>query len=131
MYVENRWRKQAELVKRITDITNRAVPGNRGVYLRLINTDTPDANNLNSDAVAQRLNFIPNGHTPIGTKLGERILSPLIYFVINAGEQLERPYLVMIITDGCPWNEPEDQLRTSILECSKLLEANGHRKNGK
>lgn len=131
MNVEDRWRKQAELVKRITDITNRAVPDNKGVYLRFINRNTPDANNLDSDAVVQRLNFIPNGPTPIGTKLRKRILDPLIYSVINAGKQLERPYLVMIITDGCPWDEPEDQLRTSILECSKLLEANGHRRDGK
>lgn len=126
---ENRWRKQAELVKRMTNVTNRAVPDNKGVHVRFINTDTPDADNLHGDAVALKLNFTPSGSTPIGTKLKERILNPFIYSSINAGRPLERPYLILIITDGCPQDESEDQLRNSIVDCSRFLAANGYRKD--
>ncbi|KAL2825953.1 hypothetical protein BDW59DRAFT_161332 [Aspergillus cavernicola] len=128
---EKRWLKQKELVTRITNITNRAVPDTKGVHLRLINTDIPDGNNLDSDAVARILNMEPNTHhsTPIGTKLQERILEPLIYSVINSGKKLERPYLILIITDGCPWMEKEDTFRNSIVQCSEFLVKNGYRKD--
>jgi hypothetical protein len=37
----------------------------------------------------------------------------------------------MIITDGCLWDEPNDQLRVSILECGKRLKDAGYRSDGK
>ncbi|KAI1496869.1 ankyrin repeat protein [Biscogniauxia marginata] len=129
MNEEGRWGKQKELVKRITNITNKAVPNNTGVYLRVINRDLPSADNLDGDTVAQKLNFMPDGGTPIGTQLKKRVLEPLVYSVIDGDQPLERPYLVMVTTDGCPWQEPEDQFRTTILECTKKLAGKGYRKD--
>ncbi|KAK2804009.1 hypothetical protein FQN50_006815, partial [Emmonsiellopsis sp. PD_5] len=127
---EDRWTKQREIVKRITDVATRADPNNRGVYFRLINRHTPNADNLDGNAVAQRLlNSTPDGSTPLGTKLRERILNPVIFEPLNAGKRLERPYLIMIITDGCPWDEDEDKLRKAILECSSFLGSKGYRKD--
>ncbi|KAI2634929.1 hypothetical protein GGS26DRAFT_581648 [Hypomontagnella submonticulosa] len=135
----DRWRAQNELVKRISSITTRAVPNNDGCHLRFINKDTPDANNLNKDQIAQRLqSFYPEGYTPIGTKLRENVLDPLIYKDLDAGT-LKRPYLVLITTDGYPTrekafngksigpaddngNEDADRLRKEIRECGKKLE---------
>ncbi|OAT14500.1 hypothetical protein BDBG_18059 [Blastomyces gilchristii SLH14081] len=42
---------------------------------------------------------------------------------------MERPYLIIIVTDGCPTGESEDELRDAILECSKFLGAKGYRKD--
>lgn len=131
---DDRWGKQAQLVKRITSITNRAVPGNKGVHLRFINSSDRGGDNLQSDVVAEKCKFSPDGWTPIGTQLQKQILEPLIYSVINAGMKLERPYLVLIITDGCPSGEENDddsKLRKSILDCSIFLENKGYRKDGK
>ncbi|GAB1310587.1 hypothetical protein MFIFM68171_00797 [Madurella fahalii] len=131
MREEDRWPKQKELAQRIADIAIRAVPGTKkGVHFRFINTSTPDANYLDGNGVLSRLNANqPNGSTPIGTQLKEKILNPLIYSVLDAGKELERAYLIMIITDGCPWNEPDDALRASILECGKRLRAAGYRRD--
>ncbi|KLJ11738.1 hypothetical protein EMPG_09649 [Blastomyces silverae] len=129
MNEQNRWPKQAELAKRITDIATRADPNNRGVYFRLINTTLYNTDNLDGNAVLQTLNFCPDGYTPLGTKLRERILDPLVYAPLNSGGQLERPYLVMIITDGVPSDENTDRLRNEVLECSKFLGTKGYRKD--
>ncbi|KAF4626241.1 hypothetical protein G7Y89_g11917 [Cudoniella acicularis] len=131
MGTDNRWSKQIEIVKVMADVANTFVPFGKGVHLRFINTDTPNANNLDGNGVAQRCNFTPNpSHcTPIGTKLRERILEPFIYSVIRDGKRLERPYLIMIITDGCPWQEPTQELRKSIMGCRKFLEERGYRKD--
>lgn len=131
---EQRWAKQKELVTRMTNIATRAVPGNKGVHLRLINTDISQGDNLDGDAVARILtNMQPHPYhsTPIGTNLKTKILEPLIYSVINSGKKLERPYLILILTDGCPWMEDEDTFRNAIVECSRFLDRNGYRKDGK
>ncbi|KAJ0417681.1 hypothetical protein BJY00DRAFT_315629 [Aspergillus carlsbadensis] len=131
---EQRWRKQRELVKRITSITNRAVPNNRrhGAHLRMINANLYNADNLDSDAVTQIISSMypnPNHSTPIGTNLKRKILDPLVYSVIKSGRKLERPYLILVLTDGCPWMEPEDAFRNAIVDCARFLDRNGYRKD--
>ena len=132
METDGRWDRQAELVQRITSITTKAVPNDRGVALRFINANILNADNLDSDAVAQRIRSVrPDGATPIGTQLREKILKPLVYSVIDSGKKLECPYLVIVMTDGCPWREPDDQFRNAVAECCKYLEAKGYKKDGK
>lgn len=132
-----RWKKQAKLAQLISEVASLAVPDNKGVHLRFINNnDTANSNNLNSNAVAQKINSIKFAWigTPLGTNLKKKILQPFIYSVINSGKRLERPYLIMIITDGAPWREKSDTFRNVILECSRRLEAaqpNAYRKDGK
>ncbi|KAI0599009.1 ankyrin repeat protein [Biscogniauxia sp. FL1348] len=129
---EGRWEKQKQLVERITNITNRAVPNRTGVHLRTINHDLPSADNLDGAAVAQKLSaFVPDGGTPIGTQLRGRVLEPLVYAALGDGDDtvLERPYLVLVTTDGCPWLEAEDMLRTVVLECARRLAGRGYRRD--
>ncbi|KAL2846033.1 hypothetical protein BJX68DRAFT_268890 [Aspergillus pseudodeflectus] len=131
---EQRWAKQRELVTRMTSITNRAVPNNqrKGVHLRMINQSISNADNLDSDAVARIIsNMYPHPYhsTPIGTNLKQKVLDPLVYSVIKAGRKLERPYLILILTDGCPWMEPEDAFRNAIVDCARFLDRNGYRKD--
>jgi hypothetical protein len=132
---EQRWAKQRELVTRMTSITNRAVPNNqrKGVHLRMINQTLSNADNLDSDAVARIIsNMYPSPYhsTPIGTNLKQKILDPLVYSVIKSGRKLERPYLILILTDGCPWMEAEDAFRNAVVDCAKFLDRNGYRKDG-
>jgi len=131
---EQRWTKQRELVTRITDIATRAVPGNKGVHFRLINADLPVADNLDGAAVSRILLSMEPGMynlTPIGTHLRSKILEPLIYSVINSGRRLERPYLILVLTDGCPWTEHVTTFRNAVVECARFLDAKGYRKDGK
>ncbi|KAF2964872.1 hypothetical protein GQX73_g8707 [Xylaria multiplex] len=101
-----RWRAQVELVKRISNITTRAVPDNRGCHLRFINKDTPTYNNLNKDQITDIMEKFPrnDGWTPIGTMLRSHVLDPLIYPDIKANT-VKRPWLVLITTDGYPTKE--------------------------
>ncbi|OAT14499.1 hypothetical protein BDBG_18058 [Blastomyces gilchristii SLH14081] len=69
MREEDRWRKQAELAKLITDIATRADPNNRGVYFHLMNTNLSNADNLDGNAILRTLDFDPDGWTPLGTNL--------------------------------------------------------------
>lgn len=129
MQTGSRWPSQKQLVAKIANITSRAVPENKGAHLRFINKVITAADNLNSDQVAANLDFTPYGSTPIGTQLRAKILQPLIYDVIDANKPLERPYLIIITTDGCPWEEPEDKLRTVVLECAEKLNEKGYRRD--
>lgn len=103
----DRWQSQIALVKKMTDITTRAVPNNRGCHLRFINRDTPDSNNLDDVAIEKIFNAYGrgNGWTPIGTKLREHVLDQFIYKELKTGALIKRPYLVMCITDGFPTQE--------------------------
>ncbi|KAJ4347795.1 uncharacterized protein N0V89_009165 [Didymosphaeria variabile] len=125
----SRWPSQKELIAKIANITSRAVPKNKGAHLRFINKVLTAADNLNSDQVAANVGFTPAGGTPIGTQLRNKILQPLIYDVIDANKPLERPYLIIITTDGCPNNEPEDTLRNAVLECAEKLNKKGYRRD--
>lgn len=144
-----RWRAQVELVKRISAITTRAVPNNRGCHLRFINKDTPTYNNLDKDQIANIMNKFPqnDGWTPIGTMLRQHVLDPLIYPELNSNT-IKRPWLVMILTDGYPTkenamegttpglkdenqNEDPDRLRKEIRKLGKELEKRDYRQDGK
>lgn len=130
MREENRWPKQTELATRTADIAIQSVPNLKGVHFRFINKSTSNTDDLKGDGVAAQIrDNAPNGSTPIGTQLREKILKPLIYSSLDAGKKLARPYLVMIMTDGCPWDENVDELRNSILDCGKRLTAAGYRKD--
>ncbi|KAI0419457.1 hypothetical protein F5X98DRAFT_335177 [Xylaria grammica] len=142
-----RWKAQVELVKRISNITTRAVPDNRGCHLRFINKDTPKYDNLNKDQIADIMNKFPrnDGWTPIGTMLRKHVLDPLIYPEVN-GNTVKRPWLVLITTDGYPTkesamegapaaprdenqNEDPDRFRKEIRRIGKELEKAGYRQD--
>lgn len=146
----DRWISQIGIVKKMTEITTRAVPNNRGCHLRFINKDTPDNNNLNDTAIEKILTEYGRGTgwTPIGTKLKEHVLDQFLYKDLNAGTLIKRPLLIMCITDGFPTQEramegsppgPEDanqnqdayRFRKEIRKCMKTLEEKEYKPESK
>ncbi|KAI0509081.1 hypothetical protein F5B22DRAFT_618402 [Xylaria bambusicola] len=143
----DRWQSQIELVRKMTDITTRAVPNKRGCDLRFINRDIPDSNNLDGAAIRQIFNDYGRGTgwTPIGTSLRKHVLDQLVYKDLDSGTLIKRPFLVMCITDGFPTQEramegttpgPEDanqnqdadRFRKEIRKCGQLLESKDYKR---
>ncbi|RWA09111.1 hypothetical protein EKO27_g5996 [Xylaria grammica] len=142
----DRWNSQIDLVKKMTDITTRAVPNKGGCHLRFINRDTPENNHLDEPTIEQILNNYGRGTgwTPIGTNLRKHVLDQLVYKDLDDGTLIKRPLLVMCITDGFPTQEramdgvtpgPEDanqnqdadRFRKEIRKCGQLLEAKDYK----
>ncbi|TGJ84332.1 hypothetical protein E0Z10_g4427 [Xylaria hypoxylon] len=142
----DRWQAQIDLVKKMSDITTRAVPNKGGCHLRFINRDLPTSNNLDEAAIGQIFNNYGRGTgwTPIGTMLRKHVLDQLIYKDLEDGTLIKRPLLVMCITDGFPTQEramdgvtpgPEDansnqdadRFRKEIRKCGQLLEAKDYK----
>ena len=128
MKCEGRWEAQKDLVGRITKITTKILPDGEGVALRFINRDVNNAANLSSEDVGKIMDpmpWQPGGDTMIGTNLRTKILQPLVYAKFGP-QDLRRPLLVCIITDGGPEPEKTGELADAIVQCGLLLEAAGY-----
>lgn len=122
------------LATRMCSIATRLVPDGDGVHLRFINKrERPRGawDSLNKDQIDNALRFAPNGNTPIGTVLHEKVLQPYIFDVFARGETLKRPILIMTITDGCPTAEEPDTFRNAVVECGRALVERGYEPEGK
>ena len=123
---------QRGLVHRMTSIVTRLVPDGSGVHLRFINKLNDDGlNNLNKESIEEYMNFIPKGSTMIGTNLEKKILEPFIYNVIDQDKLLQRPYLILIITDGEPSRDDRDKLKSAIAGCGRRLTKRGYPQKGR
>ncbi|EHK42064.1 hypothetical protein TRIATDRAFT_31436 [Trichoderma atroviride IMI 206040] len=125
---EGRWESQKELIQRITQVTTLVLPEGEGVALRFINRDVDNATNLTLEGIRDILKpmtWQPGGDTPIGTNLQSKILQPLVYEKIK-NRTLERPLLIIIITDGMPEPEDPSMLVNAILECERQLQKNDY-----
>ncbi|KAI1458920.1 hypothetical protein F4805DRAFT_106773 [Annulohypoxylon moriforme] len=112
------------LVQRMSSIATRLVPDGKGAHLRFINSDYR-GDDLNADQIDQKMQFRPQGQTRIGENLEKKILDPLIYKELDERSgKLERPYLILTITDGGPDPEPKETFKNSVVTCGKRL--NGH-----
>ncbi|KAL3446077.1 hypothetical protein BJX65DRAFT_279997 [Aspergillus insuetus] len=117
-----RFEDQKDLVERITRITTRLVPDELGVGLYFINRATDRSEALQAaDIHSLMTGWTPSGATKIGTNLKANILKPLLYDRVAKGDKLERPLLISILTDGCPFGEPEEAFVQAIIECSEFL----------
>ncbi|KAB8229719.1 ankyrin repeat protein [Aspergillus alliaceus] len=124
---DGRINAQRELVERTMSIATRLVPDDKVVHLRFINRSGDGLTDLQAEDIRSKLNFVPSGGTEIGTSLKEKALKPFIYDVLRSGLNLERPYLILTITDGCPTTEKEDTFETAITECNRKLVAKKYR----
>lgn len=89
--------------------------------MRYINQHIPNAESLKFEElreVIKPLTWI--GDTPNGTNLKSKILEPLVYR--NLPNNLKRPLLVSIITDGMPSQQPRSTLPNAVIECGDKLE---------
>jgi hypothetical protein len=130
---ETRMDAQRTLVKRMASIATRLVPDGHGAHLRFINKKTPNLNDLDESQINENMKFKPAGATPIGTQIKEKILKPFVYDVLDAGNTLQRPYLILTITDGSPYNEDNDTFKNAIVECGRRLTESprGYEQEGK
>ncbi|KAL4972497.1 hypothetical protein BDW66DRAFT_144041 [Aspergillus desertorum] len=123
-----RMQRARDLVALITEVATKFVEVKRGVHLRFINKDDSTANNLRADEVRQRMTFDPEGWTQLGTNLNKKILQPMVYDVIAQGA-LQRPFLILTITDGVPSKENRGEFRKAIVRCKKELRDRGYQKD--
>ncbi|TGZ80737.1 hypothetical protein EX30DRAFT_341371 [Ascodesmis nigricans] len=127
---ERRHETQANFCKLVADyILPLNVQG--GLSLRWIN-DSPAHDGLtNSDEIAQIVKAANYVHyTPIGKGLKNHVLTPLWTNYLKtqrANGKRPRPLLVIIITDGWPYEESKTYFKEVILQQIKELEAEGFR----
>ncbi|KAI8945826.1 hypothetical protein F4801DRAFT_107389 [Xylaria longipes] len=124
---EGRWEAQSRLVGKIAQITTRILPDGEGVALRFINQDVDPSSNLTVEDIKKIMegtSWAPNGATQIGTYLKSKILEPLVYSKLKLN-QLERPLLISVITDGMPSEENNSAFVDAIKECGNRLKIAG------
>lgn len=64
-----------------------------------------------------QVNF--NGMTPLGTSLNQKVIQPFLMGGIN-NRNLQKPILVIIITDGEPTGEPQSTVAQVIKNAKKM-----------
>ncbi|KAK4112069.1 hypothetical protein N656DRAFT_829416 [Canariomyces notabilis] len=104
----SRAQAQAALVERIARVATLLVP-KEGVHLRFINSSSDDLDNLDVQGVKNKmkaLRITKGSYTQIGTGLEEKILRPFVHDPLDNDQELTRPLLVCITTDGYPENPP-------------------------
>jgi hypothetical protein len=81
-----------------------------------------EGNGINSEAAA--LNLLTqvrfSGLTPLGTQLDAKIIQPLLLGPARAN-QLKKPLLIVILTDGTPAGEPKEQVFNVIMRTNQEL----------
>lgn len=117
---DRRIEAQKDIVERITRICSLLLPDDGGIHLRFINRNVT-WDKLDSGAVRQNMNMVtPTNGTKIGTNLRDKVLKPYIYENLDAG--LQTPFLICVITDGCPSGEDESLFTNVIQDCTERLE---------
>lgn len=85
-----------------------------GVTIRFMNSDERGdhiRSREDAEALVSRVRF--SGLTPMGTSLKNKVLDPLVAGPARAG-RLEKPVLVITITDGQPAGEPHGAVKDAI-----------------
>lgn len=95
-----------------------------GVQVRFMNSQV-QGNGIRTE---QQVNDLVSqvkfsGLTPMGTQLDAKILQPLVLGPARAG-QLQKPVLIITITDGQPAGEKHDQVFSVIAQASSELSRN-------
>ncbi|SCZ94763.1 BZ3500_MvSof-1268-A1-R1_Chr12-1g03642 [Microbotryum saponariae] len=92
-----------------------------GIQVRFMNSRV-EGNNINSDAAALALvgQVKFSGLTPLGTAMQQKILEPLVLQPARQG-RLQKPVLVITITDGQPGGEARDTIVRVIKAASQEL----------
>ncbi|KAJ5738448.1 hypothetical protein N7493_001603 [Penicillium malachiteum] len=122
-------------LERIASIATRVTPYHSGIELRFINVTTTLAiSQPTLDQISQIIRRNPfNGWTKIGTSLKEKVLKEQVYRRLEENN-LKRPVMVHLITDGKPCGPPgsperESSLKQVICECGKRLTEYGYNKD--
>ncbi|KAK6498029.1 hypothetical protein TWF506_004272 [Arthrobotrys conoides] len=121
-----RIKSQNNIIGRIADMTSILMPDDGGIYVRFLNRKV-NWDRLTKDQLFHKLDIIdPDGGTPLGAAFKREVVEPFVANNIEAGKQLDSPYLICVVTDGAP-NRGEDQVFIQELKrCLSLLEDNGY-----
>ncbi|KAJ5223947.1 hypothetical protein N7468_008489 [Penicillium chermesinum] len=106
---DTRMVRQALIVERIAEQTNDG-----------------GGNDLHPDDLPPRMNFTPSGSTKLGTNLKGKILDEFLYKKLDAGEDLEKPLLILTVTDGAPNEEDKDEFRKQIEASFTYVASKGY-----
>jgi uncharacterized protein YegL len=92
-----------------------------GIVVRFMNS-TLEGNGIHSEAEAARLvqQIRFSGTTPLGSSLDRKVLQPMVLGQARSGT-MQKPVLVICITDGEPTGEPKDTVRQVIMAAKNQL----------
>ncbi|KAI5845330.1 hypothetical protein BZA05DRAFT_147787 [Tricharina praecox] len=121
MNIEERYGTLRTVVRRIARIAGAYNP--RGIKIRFVNATNDGGFDgiVTEEQVETCLDtVVPKGGTQLGTRLVTKVIQPLILDRARRGE-LDRPVVVIIVTDGEPSGEDEDMLKNAILATKNEL----------
>ncbi|KAJ3204393.1 hypothetical protein HDU67_009545, partial [Dinochytrium kinnereticum] len=97
-----------------------------GISIRFMNsTVSADHVRSGSEAISLVDRVVFNGLTPLGTQLQRKVLDPWVLEPLRR-RTLQKPVLVIIITDGEPVGEDRHKLKNVILEAKQQMMAMGY-----
>lgn len=93
-----------------------------GIVVRFMNGNI-EGNGIHSEAEAAALiqNVKFSGTTPLGTALDRKVLQPMVISQARSNT-MQKPVLVICITDGEPTGEPKDTVRQVVLSAKNILQ---------
>jgi hypothetical protein len=95
-----------------------------GIQVRFMNSPTQGNGIRNAQQVEQLISQIKfSGMTPMGRELNAKILQPMVLQPARAG-QLQKPVLVITITDGQPTGESLNHVNQVMLQASQEVQKN-------
>jgi hypothetical protein len=93
-----------------------------GIVVRFMNSQVKGDGITNEAGAQQLVSQVKfSGLTPFGTQLKAKVIEPFIIGPARAG-RLEKPVLVIAVTDGAPAGEDRNTLANVILECNRTLQ---------
>jgi hypothetical protein len=93
-----------------------------GIVVRFMNSQVKGDGITNEAGAQQLVSQVKfSGLTPFGTQLKAKVIEPFITGPARAG-RLEKPVLVIAVTDGAPAGEDRNTLANVILECNRTLQ---------
>lgn len=92
-----------------------------GIQVRFMNSNVQGNNITNEPGAMQLIQQVKfSGLTPLGTSLYQKVLQPLVLQPARAG-QLQKPVVVIAITDGTPAGENRDEVFKVIMATDREL----------
>ncbi|KAK6348918.1 hypothetical protein TWF730_009680 [Orbilia blumenaviensis] len=92
-----------------------------GISLRFMNNDLARNNITQPQEIEQIISQVQfKGLTPMGTSLKNKVLDPLVLAPARSGG-LQKPILIITITDGQPAGEPESAVQDAVKSASDDL----------
>ncbi|DBA80735.1 hypothetical protein WJX77_004806 [Trebouxia sp. C0004] len=106
------------MVGRVADVAT--LFDDDGILVRFMNGTTEGngiRDSMSAGQLISQVNF--NGMTPLGTNLNQKIIQPFLMGGINS-RNLQKPILVIIITDGEPTGEPRSTVAQVIKNAKNM-----------